>query len=128
MPRQPDGAPPTQTTPAASAPASSDIVAVPEPTPTALQYHRSGIVLWGVTSCGASRFRRCSCSPGSPRASALGRRRIGRKWFFVVGIYFAIFTIIGFVIDLPLAYYQGFVRQHAYGLSNQTLGKWVGDR
>ena len=32
-----------------------------------------------------------------------------------------------FVIDLPLAYYLGFVRQHAYGLSNQTLAKWSTD-
>ena len=32
-----------------------------------------------------------------------------------------------FVIDLPLAYFQGFVRQHAYGLSNQTMAKWLRD-
>jgi Zn-dependent protease with chaperone function len=32
-----------------------------------------------------------------------------------------------FIIDLPLAYYEEFVRQHAYDLSNQTLGKWIGD-
>jgi Zn-dependent protease with chaperone function len=31
------------------------------------------------------------------------------------------------LIDLPLAYYLGFVRQHAYGLSNQTLAKWSTD-
>ncbi len=34
---------------------------------------------------------------------------------------------IVFVINLPLAFYRGFVRQHAYDLSNQTLGKWFGD-
>ena len=32
-----------------------------------------------------------------------------------------------FLIDLPLSYHQGFVRQHAYGLSNQTLSKWLRD-
>ncbi len=52
---------------------------------------------------------------------------LGRKWFFVVGLYFAIFSVITFAIDLPLSYYQGFVRQHAYGLSNQTFGKWLSD-
>ena len=30
-------------------------------------------------------------------------------------------------IDLPLDYYAGFVRPHAYGLSDQALGKWLGD-
>ena len=52
---------------------------------------------------------------------------LGRKWFFVIVIYFVIFSVITFVIDLPLSYYAGYVREHAYGLSNQTLGKWFGD-
>ena len=36
-------------------------------------------------------------------------------------------TALGFLIDLPLAYYSDYVRPHAYDLSNQTLGKWLGD-
>ena len=30
-------------------------------------------------------------------------------------------------LDFPLAYYAGYVRQHAYGLSNQTFAKWLAD-
>ncbi len=52
---------------------------------------------------------------------------LGRKWFFIIGVYFALFTLINFVIDLPLSYYEEFARQHAYGLSNQTFSKWFGD-
>jgi Zn-dependent protease with chaperone function len=37
------------------------------------------------------------------------------------------FTTIIFLVDLPLSYYLGFVRQHAYGLSNQTFDKWAQD-
>ena len=37
------------------------------------------------------------------------------------------YLAIVFVIDLPLSYYEGYVRLHAYGLSNQTLAKWFGD-
>jgi hypothetical protein len=33
-----------------------------------------------------------------------------------------------FAIDPPLSYYEGFVRNHAYGLANQALGKWVSDQ
>jgi Zn-dependent protease with chaperone function len=53
--------------------------------------------------------------------------RIGRKWFFVIAIYVAVFSILTFVIDLPRAYYEEFVRDHAYGLSNQTFQKWFSD-
>ena len=31
------------------------------------------------------------------------------------------------MLDFPLAYYAGYVRQHAYGLSNQTFQKWLVD-
>ena len=54
-------------------------------------------------------------------------QHLGRKWFFTIGLYFIAFTVIVFLIDLPLSYYQGYMRQHAYGLSNQTFGKWAQD-
>ena len=54
-------------------------------------------------------------------------QKLGRKWFFTIGLYFIIFTLINFVVDFPLSYYESFVRQHAYDLSNQTFGKWFGD-
>ena len=54
-------------------------------------------------------------------------QRIGRNWFFTIVVYFALFTIVTFVITLPLTYYEEFVREHAYGLSNQTLLKWWTD-
>jgi STE24 endopeptidase len=52
-------------------------------------------------------------------------RRIGRGWFLTISLYIIIFLFIMYLIDLPLSYYQGFVRQHAYGLSNQTLTRWL---
>jgi Zn-dependent protease with chaperone function len=126
--RQPDAPPPTETNPTASdTRAASDIVAVPEPTPTALQYHRSGLVLWGITIVWGLAIPALFLFTGFSARIRRWAQAIGRKWFFVVGLYFAIFSVISFLIDLPLTYYQGFVRQHAYGLSNQTLGKWVGD-
>lgn len=32
------------------------------------------------------------------------------------------------VLDLPLAYYSGFILPHRYGLSNQTFGGWLKDQ
>ena len=65
--------------------------------------------------------------PGSPPGSATWRGGSAGSWFLTVGLYVVLYLAIVFVIDLPLAYYEGFVRQHAYGLSNQTLAKWLGD-
>ncbi len=45
----------------------------------------------------------------------------------MIAIYFVFFAMINFFIDFPLSYYQGFVRQHDYDLSNQTFAKWFGD-
>jgi Zn-dependent protease with chaperone function len=54
-------------------------------------------------------------------------RRLGRWWFPTVGLYVVLYLALVFLIDLPLGYYVGFVRQHAYGLSNQTFSKWLSD-
>ncbi len=110
-------------------PADADTgpVPVPEPSPLAMQRYRSGIVLWIVDTIWGFVL------PGLVLVTGLSARmrdwstRIGRKWFFVIAIYFAVFSILTFVVDLPRAYYEEFVRDHAYGLSNQTFRKWFSD-
>lgn len=42
-------------------------------------------------------------------------------------LYWGQYTLALFVLGLPLAIYEGFFREHQYGLSNQTLGAWFGD-
>jgi STE24 endopeptidase len=54
-------------------------------------------------------------------------RRIGRNWFLTVALYGILLTLLSWLAGLPLAWYGEFVREHAYGLSNQTFGKWFGD-
>jgi Zn-dependent protease with chaperone function len=54
-------------------------------------------------------------------------QRIGRKWFFTLAVYFILFTLITTLVDLPRAYYEEFAREHAYGLSNQSIAKWWTD-
>ncbi len=107
--------------------ASTARVPVPEPTEQALAYHRSGNVLWVITNIWGLLIPALFLFTGFSARIRSWARAIGKKWFFVIGVYVVIFSVISFVIDLPLSYYQGFVRQHAYGLSNQTFGKWAGD-
>jgi Zn-dependent protease with chaperone function len=53
--------------------------------------------------------------------------RWGRRWLPSLALYGVLFLLISAVVSLPLSYYEGFVRQHAYGLSTQTLGRWASD-
>ena len=100
-------------------------VAVPEPAAEAMEYYRSGNVLWIVGQVVVLAIPAIVLFSGlSARMRDLARR-IGRKWFFIIVIYFVLYSLLNFALHFPLSYYAGFVRQHAYGMSNQTFGRWL---
>jgi STE24 endopeptidase len=39
-----------------------------------------------------------------------------------------VLTLLLHIVELPFAYYQGFVLEHRYGLSNETFGQWLRDQ
>ena len=45
-----------------------------------------------------------------------------------VAVYIALLTAAVEILTLPLGFYAGFVREHAFGLSTQTAGAWLLDR
>jgi Zn-dependent protease with chaperone function len=49
-----------------------------------------------------------------------------RRWL-QVPIYAVQYVVITAVVTLPLTVYEGFFREHQYGLSNQTFGQWFGE-
>jgi STE24 endopeptidase len=102
-------------------------VPVPEPSALALSYYRTGNWLWALEEVWDFAVLAVLLLTGASAAIRNLARRIGRTWYFTTGIYAVLYTGLLFLIDLPLRYYQGFVRQHAYGLSNQTLGRWFGN-
>ena len=112
----------------ADADTRTERVPVPEPTPEALSYYRSGNVLWVITNVWGLLIPSLILFAGVSARLRTWAQRLGRKWFFTIGLYFIAFTAIVFLVDLPLSYYQGYVRQHDYGLSNQTFGKWTQDQ
>ena len=119
---QPAGAAPSRMAPV---PIDETVpVAVPPATATALRYYASGNLLWVLDQVVSLALLAGILFSGlSARLRSLARR-IGRNWFFTIVVYFALFTILTSLITLPLSYYEEFVRQHEYGLSNQTLQKW----
>jgi Zn-dependent protease with chaperone function len=102
-------------------------VEVPPPSEKALQYHASGNILWAVDQLWSFLILIVLLATGFSARLRDWSQRIGRKWFFTLAVYFILFNVITALVDLPRAYYVEFVRQHAYGLSNQTLAKWWTD-
>ncbi|MEO6195651.1 MAG: M48 family metallopeptidase [Thermoanaerobaculia bacterium] len=146
----PDPAPAAAGVTAAEAPSAS--VPVPEPSEKALRYYRSSNVLWAISTIWGllvpllllftgfsarmrDAARRLNFLPGKdggpnpdperPMHGAAGKG--GRNWFLTVVLYGVLFTLVTAVLSLPLDYYSGFVRPHAYGLSDQTAAKWWSD-
>ena len=103
-------------------------VAVPPPSEKAVRYHRSGNVLWVVATLWGLLVPAALLFTGlSAKIRTAAARMSGERWFFTLAIYIALLTLLTWLLDFPLSYYSGYARQHAYGLSNQTFGKWIGD-
>jgi Zn-dependent protease with chaperone function len=105
----------------------ANYVEVPPPSEKALSYYHSGNILWLVNTAWGILIPCLFLFTGLSARIRTWAQRFGRKWFFTVCLYFLILWIVLYFIDWPLNYYEGFVRPHAYGLSNQTFGKWLCD-
>ena len=103
-------------------------VAVPEPTALALRYHAGNDWIWAAdTVLGLALPALLLFTGLSARLRTLSRRLGRGRWFATVAIYAILFTIGTSIFYLPFSWYVGFARQHAYGLSTQSAGQWLGD-
>ena len=121
------GGPPTAPTEAAAN--ETGPVAVPAPSGKAVRYYESGNLIWlaeqGLTLALPLLLLLTGLS-GRLRtiASQLGHGR----FYPTLVIYLVLLSLLLFVVELPLSYYVGFAREHAYGLSAQKFSKWAGDQ
>jgi Zn-dependent protease with chaperone function len=102
-------------------------VAVPEPSELALEYYHSGNALWLVDQAWGIFLPCLFLFTGVSAGIAGWSRRLGRYWYFGIALFFLSYSALGYLLTFPLTYYQGFERPHAYGLSDQALGKWLAD-
>jgi len=102
-------------------------VAVPEASEKTLRYYRSGNVLWLINRAWALLIPALFLFTGVSARIRDVAQGIGRKWFFVIAAYVIIYFAVNYLLTLPLNYYQGFLREHEYGLSNQSFWRWFGD-
>lgn len=102
-------------------------VVVPEASEIAMSYYRSGNILWGIAQCLALIFPLLFLVTGFSAKLSLVARTYGRKWFFGIALYLIVFVILYQILDFPLDFYIEYLREHAYGLSNQKLVSWFVD-
>jgi STE24 endopeptidase len=123
---EPSAPAPAATVEAAPQPAAP--VAVPAPSEKAIHYYQSGNVIWVVEQLLGIALPLILLFTG---LSAWLRNVAGRlahgHFYPTLVIYLVLLSVLLFVVELPLSYYVGFAREHAYGLSSQRFGKWLGD-
>ncbi len=54
--------------------------------------------------------------------------RITRVSVLQTALYWVQYLVAATVLSFPLTVYQGFIREHKYGLATQTFGPWLGDQ
>lgn len=112
-----------------TAPAATDAdsVPVPEPSAKARRYYHSGNVLWVAATLWGLAVPALLLFTGFSARLRDWAGAIGRRWLGTIAVYAALYLVVVYLVDLPLSYYAGFVREHAYDLSNQSLARWLGD-
>lgn len=113
--------------PAAASPEGA--VEVPPPSEKALRYFRGNNLIWAVEQVLSLLLPVLILFTGLSARMRTLASSIGHGHFYPTLIaYLVLFSLLMFVVQLPLDYFVGFAREHAYGLSSQKLSKWVVDQ
>lgn len=100
-------------------------VVVPEPTPRAVHFHQTGLLLWCVRQIWVVLLPLTWVL--SRAAARMGSRLPGRRHLQRVAAFATLYYLASILINLPWSVYLGLVRPTDYGLSTQTLGDFIAD-
>jgi STE24 endopeptidase len=104
-------------------------VMVPAPSEKALRYRRGGNAIWAVEEILSIALPLLLLFTGlSAWLRSLAGQLARGRFYPTLAIYFVLLSLLLFLIELPLSYYIGFAREHAYGLSTQHFSKWASDQ
>jgi STE24 endopeptidase len=65
--------------------------------------------------------------PGVSRRMRQNAEKITKRRFWQAFLYAPQYIVVTTVLGLPLAIYEGFIREHQFGLSNMTFAGWASD-
>lgn len=104
-------------------------VTVPAPSEKAVRYHRGATAIWFAEQLLSLALPLALLLSGFSAALRTVATRIGGGRFYpTLAAYFVALSIVIFLVELPLSYYAGFLREHDYGLSTQRFAKWAADQ
>ena len=103
-------------------------VAVPEASEKAMSYYYTTSTLWVINVLWGFVVPALFLFTGWSAKIRDWARRVSPKWSVTILVYFVVFSLLTTLIQLPLDYYGQFAVEHEYGLSNQTLAKWITDQ
>jgi STE24 endopeptidase len=53
------------------------------------------------------------------------RRLTGNRWFLAIALFAIAYATIDFLLNLPLAFWEGYVTEHRFGLGTESAGVWT---
>jgi len=81
----------------------------------------AGLLLAGLVASGADVGLREAAESWAPRVPVVGD-------LVAVALQAVFVSLLLQAVEVPFAWYQGFVLEHRYGLSTQTASRWMGDQ
>lgn len=99
-------------------------VVVPEATEQAMRYYNSGNILWLIRQAWGVLLPFLFLITGLSGKLGFLAERWGRKWFFSIVLYLLLFVPLYALLNFPLDFYSGYIREHEYGFSTQTFARW----
>lgn len=117
----------SQPDPASAVSGEEGPVVLPPPSEQAVRFYKSGILVWLLTTFWNIAVPAAIVFTGLSARMRTAAQRVGRKWFFILVVYVALYGVVTFLLELPVDFYRGYVRMHQFGLSNQTFAKWFTD-
>ena len=100
-------------------------VVVPEASELAMRYYNSSHLLWILSQAWALVVPLLFLLRGFTGTLATLAKKTSKNWFGTIAIYLVLFFALYQLLNLPLDFYSNYVRPHDYGLSSQTLSRWL---
>ena len=102
-------------------------VAVPEPSAQALEYYAVRNSLWAIDLAWGLVVLALFLFLGWSARIRDFAHRLTRGRVRAALIYIAVFSLAAALLALPLDFIRGYVVEHRFGLSDQTVAKWLAD-
>lgn len=94
-------------------------------TDTMISYRKTNLTIWAINLVLSFLIPTLFLFFGLSHKLMNAVERLFKSKFLIIGSFALVYLLINFIIKLPLRYYSSFVVSHRYGISDQTMARWV---